>query len=211
MTEESHTPLPEKGEKAFKKQKPEKKKNERGMSPFRRFIHNYGYLFVTVAVMVALFRGVFLLGFVTSGSMEPTLPTHSVFLGWHLSYLVGDPQPDRGDIMLFTSDELGETLVKRVIGLPGDTVSFDGGCVYVNGELLEEDYLSVQGATYPQNQGDSFTVPEDRVFLLGDNRNNSLDSRYWQDPFIPISNMQARAMVDFSLLPNNTWFGVRGV
>ena len=98
---------------------------------FRRFMRSYGYLFTTVIVMLVLFRGIFLLGFVTSGSMESTLPTHSVFLSWHLSYALGDPMPERGDIVLFDSDELGQTLVKRVVGLPGETVSFRDGQVLV--------------------------------------------------------------------------------
>lgn len=197
--------------KPIKPEKPEKGKNERGMSPMRRFFHNYGYLFVTVAVMLVLFRGIFLLGFVTSGSMETTLPTHSVFLGWHLSYLIGDPKPERGDIVLFSSDELGETLVKRVVALPGETVTFSDGYVWVDGTQLEEAYLPVKGITYPQTQGDTFVVPEDYVFMLGDHRDNSLDSRYWQDPYVPITNIQARALVDISLWPGNTWIGVRRV
>lgn len=203
--------LPQKAEKLEKPEKPEKETNERGKVAFGRFMRNYGYLFTTVIVMLVLFRGIFLLGFVTSGSMESTLPTHSVFLSWHLSYALGDPMPERGDIVLFDSDELGQTLVKRVVGLPGETISFQNGQVLVNGSALEETYLPVQGITYPQNEEDSFTVPDGCVFLLGDHRDNSLDSRFWQDPFIPVSNIRARALVDISLWPGNTWLGVRRV
>lgn len=182
-----------------------------GKSPVGVFFHKYGYLVVTTLVMVVLFRGIFLLGFVTSGSMETTLPTHSVFLSWHLSFLLSDPVPERGDIVLFKSDELGEDLVKRVIGVPGDTISFSDGYVYVNGERLTEDYLPVQGITYPATDCDTFTVPEGCIFLLGDHRDNSLDSRYWDQPYIPVSNILSRAMVDISLLPGNSWIGVRAV
>lgn len=209
--EKDRRELPEKGQKSGKPEKPEKKTNERGKMTFGAFMRSYGYLFVTVAVMLALFRGIFLLGFVTSGSMETTLPTHSVFLSWHLSYAVGDPVPERGDIVLFDSDELGQTLVKRVVGLPGETVSFQDGRVLINGTALEEQYLPVQGITYPMNEGDSFTVPEGCVFLLGDHRDDSLDSRFWQDPFVSVSNIRARALVDVSLWPGNTWLGVRRV
>ena len=197
--------------KAEKPRKPEKETNARGKLTFGAFLRSYGYLFVTVAVMLALFRGIFLLGFVTSGSMETTLPTHSVFLSWHLSYAMGDPTPSRGDIVLFDSDELGETLVKRVVGLPGETVSFRDGRVLVDGTALEEEYLPVQEITYPRSEGDSFTVPEGCVFLLGDHRDDSLDSRFWQDPFVSVSNIRARALVDISLWPGNTWLGVRRV
>lgn len=178
---------------------------------FRAFWKNYGYLFTTVIVMVILFRGIFLLGYVTSGSMETTLPTRSVFLSWRLSYLVGDPMPERGSIVLFDSDELDQTLVKRVVGLPGETVSFQDGQVLIDGVALEEKYLPVQGITYPLSDGDTFTVPEGCVFLLGDHRDNSLDSRFWQEPFIPVSNIRSRALVDISLLPGNSWLGVRRV
>ena len=176
-----------------------------------RFLHNYGDLLVTVIVMLVLFRGVFLLGFAASGSMEPALPAHSVFLSWHFSYAVGDPVPERGAVVLITSDELGKTLVKRVVGLPGETVSFQGGKVLINGTVLDETYLPVQEDTYPQNEGDAFTVPTGCAFLLGDHRANYQDSRFWKEPFIPVSKIRARALVDFSLWPGNTWTGVRKV
>lgn len=183
--------------------------NKRGKKAVGRFLHNYGYLIAVVLVLLVLFRGVFLLGFVTSGSMEPTLPEHSLFLSWHLSYAVADSVPERGEIVLFTSDELGQALVKRVVGLPGETVSFQDGQVLINGTALDETYLPDQGITYPRNEGDSFTVPDGCVFLLGDHRDNSLDSRFWQEPFIPVSSIRARALVDLSLWPGNTWRGVR--
>ena len=106
-------------------------------------------------------------------------------------------------------DELDETLVKRVIGLPGETVSFDGGYVYIDGQKLDEDYLTVQGNTYPAQEGDTFTVPEGCVFVMGDHRDDSLDSRFWDDPFVPMENLKGRALVDLSFLPGNTWLGIR--
>lgn len=208
---EEYRGRPESSQKPEKRVKRRRRTNRSATTPLGRFFHNYGYLVITVAVMLTLFRGIFILGFVTSGSMETTLPTHSVFLGWHLTYLTGDPVPERGDIVLFDSDELGETLVKRVVALPGETVTFSGGNVWINGTELQEDYLPVKEITYPQTEGDHFTVPDGCVFLLGDHRDNSLDSRFWQDPFIPMSNIRARALVDISLWPGNTWIGVRRV
>jgi signal peptidase I len=81
--------------------------------------------------------------------------------------------------------------------------------VLINGAALDETYLPDQGITDPRNEGESFTVPDGCVFLLGDHRDNSLDSRFWLEPFIPVSSIHARALVEFSLWPDNTWCGVR--
>lgn len=184
---------------------------ERKETPVGRFFHRYGYLVVTVAVMVVLLKGVFNLAYVPSGSMEPTLPTRSVFLGLRLPWLLGNPTPDQGDIMMFYSQEYQEVMVKRVIGLPGQTVSFADGVVLVDGRVLEEDYLPAGTETWPRQEGDSFTVPEGCVLLLGDHRNNSQDSRYWENPYMPLEALRAKALVDISLLPGNTWIGLRGL
>ena len=109
----------------------------------------------------------------------------SLFLSLRLPWLAAEPEPAQGDIMMFYSQEFDEILVKRLIGLPGQTVTFAGGAVLIDGEPLEEDYLPAGTETWPGTAGGTLTVPEDTVLLLGDNRGNSLDSRYWENPFIP--------------------------
>ena len=183
--------------------------NKTDKARLRRLWDNYGYLVITAVVVVVLFRGILALAYVPTGSMEPTLPTRSMFLGVRLPYLAGDPVPERGDIVMFYNEELDEVLVKRVIGLPGETVSFDGGHVLIDGVVLEEPYLTAGLATYPVEEGAVYTVPEGHIFLLGDNRGSSLDSRWWGDPYISLSDIQARALVSISLLPGNTWLGIR--
>ena len=91
------------------------------------FWNNWGYLIVTVAVIVVLFKVIFQLSWVPSGSMETTIPEDTLLISWQLPYMVSDPTPQRGDIVTFWSDELGKVLVKRVIGLPGDTITFADG------------------------------------------------------------------------------------
>lgn len=162
-------------------------------------------IFILAAVFV-VFKFILQLAWVPSGSMETTLPTRSLLVGWRLSYLVADPMPERGDIVTFWSDELNKVLVKRVIGLPGDTITFNGGYVYINGEQLDEPYLPAQGITECDS---TFTVPEGCFFPMGDNRTGSLDARSWNDPYVPASMIQAKPFLAVSIGSSQSWQGVR--
>lgn len=98
---------------------------------------------------------------------------------------------DRGDIVVFKSEEFEDLLLKRVIGLPGDKVTIDDkGIVYINGEALDEPYVKNQKAEERE-----FNVPEGKFLMLGDNRANSNDSRYWSNPYIDGSEIKAEARV----------------
>ena len=180
------------------------------VSRARRLWNDYGYLLVTVAVVFLLFRVVLQLSYVPTGSMETTIPTKSLLIGFRLPYVVSDPVPVRGNIVTFWSDEEQTVLVKRVIGLPGDTVSFSGGYVYINGQRLEEEYLDQQGGTISPDQS-SFTVPEGCLFFLGDNRSGSNDARYWEESYIPVGNVKARVLLAISLTGGSSWQGVRAI
>ncbi len=137
---------------------------------------------IVVAVVLALFidNVIIINATVPSGSMEKTIMTGDRVLGFRFSYWFSDPQ--RGDIVVFKypiDDALGENtkFIKRIIGLPGETVEIKDGSVYIDGEKLEEDYIN--GTWTVENDGFVFNVPEDEYLMLGDNRNNSSDSRYW--------------------------------
>ena len=160
-------------------------------------------LFVLTLV---LFKVIFQLSWVPSGSMETTIPEDTLLISWQLPYMVSDPTPQRGDIVTFWSDELGKLLVKRVVGLPGDEITFQDGYTYINGEMLDESYLPRQGIT---QCSDSFLVPEGCVFFMGDNRTGSNDARFWKQPYISVDNIRAKVMVGISVLPDNSWRGVR--
>lgn len=179
-------------------------------SGFAAFWSDFGYLIVTAVVVVLVFRVLLQLSWVPSGSMETTIPKKTLLISWQLPYVMGDPVPERGNIVTFWSDELDKLLVKRVIGLPGDTVSFSGGYVYVNGQRLEEDYLDQQGGTISPNQS-SFTVPEGCLFFLGDNRSGSNDARYWEESYIPVGNVKAHVLLAISLTGGSSWQGVRAI
>ena len=172
----------------------------------KRFWKEWGEVVLILAAVFVVFKFIIQIAWVPSGSMETTLPTNSAMLGWQLPYLVADPMPQRGDIVTFWSDELGKVLVKRVIGLPGDVITFADGYVYVNGEQLDEPYLMAQGMTECDK---TFTVPEGCFFPLGDNRTGSWDARSWDDPYIPVSAIQAKPFVVISIGSGQSWQGVR--
>lgn len=120
-------------------------------------------------------------------SMRPTLKPGEFLLVNKLAYRVGEI--GHGDIIVFHYPlNPQEDYIKRVIGVPGDEVIVRGGEVFVNGQRLEEDYIMA-----PPGYEDSWVVPEDEVFVLGDNRNQSSDSHSWG--FVPFQNIVGRAMV----------------
>ena len=183
---------------------PEAKKKEKWT--LKRFWKEWGEVVLILAAVYVVFKFIIQIAWVPSGSMETTLPTKSAMLGWQLPFVVADPVPERGDIVTFWNEELNKVLVKRVIGLPGDEISFSGGYVYVNGEQLEEPYLMAQGVT---ECDETFTVPEGCFFPLGDNRTGSFDARFWETPYIPVSAIQAKPFVVISIGDSQSWQGIR--
>ena len=133
---------------------------------------------IVIAVVFVLTQFVIINVRVPSGSMENTIMTKDRLIGFRFSYWFDEPQ--RGDIILFSYpvDEK-QTYIKRVIGLPGETVEIRDGKIYIDGssEPLEEDYLK-ETWTW-ENDGYTFNVPEGCYFVLGDNRNDSEDGRFW--------------------------------
>lgn len=106
-------------------------------------------------------------------SMEPNLHTGQRLIVEKISYRFDTPH--RGDIVVVDIDGFDVPLIKRVIGLPGETVEVRNNYVYINGEILSEEYLPV----LRQRSYGPYLVPEDEVFVMGDNRNVSNDSRYF--------------------------------
>ena len=118
---------------------------------------------------------------VPTGSMISTIMIGDRLIGNRLAYLFSDPE--RGDIVMFPyPDNEEEIYIKRVIGVPGDTVQVKEGVLYLNGEVFEEDYLNEP--MKKEEDTELFTVPEGCYFMMGDNRNHSWDSRYWEHPFV---------------------------
>lgn len=162
-----------------KEQETENNKTEEKKGDMRKEVVSWVRMFVIViAVVFVLTQFVIINVRVPSGSMENTIMTKDRLIGFRFSYWFDEPQ--RGDIILFSYpvDEK-QTYIKRVIGLPGETVEIRDGKIYIDGssEPLEEDYLK-ETWTW-ENDGYTFKVPEGCYFVLGDNRNDSEDGRFW--------------------------------
>jgi signal peptidase I len=142
--------------------------------------------------------------YIPSGSMLPTLQINDRLIIDKVSYRFANPV--RGDIVVFNPpDKLGskDAYIKRLIGLPGDRVEVkDGGTVYINGKAIAEKYVSERAKyvwTKTESSDSDFTpniiVPKDHYLVLGDNRNNSLDSHYWG--FVAKDHLIGKAVVRF--------------
>lgn len=160
---------------------------------------------ILIAVIITLFLRAFIIEgiYVASASMEPTLP-----LGTNLfveKITLRFRAPKRGDIIVFPSPMgNGRDLIKRVIGLPADEIEIKKKIVYINGQELVEKYVQytrkneiLEGDNLP-----AIIVPEGKLFVLGDNRDESGDSRDWKDAstnehiyFIPIDTIKGRIVV----------------
>ena len=139
---------------------------------------------------------------VPTGSMENTVPVGSRIIGFRLYYLFEEPQ--RGDIVIFKfPDDEKKDYLKRIIGLPGDTVDIVDGKVYINGSdvPLDEPYLSEE----PVGSYGPYVVPENCYFMMGDNRNYSNDSRFWDTTYVTRDELVAKAFIMY--YPNFKWLG----
>jgi signal peptidase I len=134
---------------------------------------------------------------VESISMQPTLYPGDYVIVNKLAYRFNH-RPDRGDVIVFRYPPDPEAIpyIKRIIGLPGDQIHIADGKVTVNGQLVVEPYLVVS-----TNRGGDWTVPDGQLFVMGDNRNNSSDSRSWG--FVPLENIIGRAELIY--LPPQHW------
>ena len=156
---------------------------------------------------------------IPSGSMEPTLLVGDHLLVSKSSYgiklpftnvvLVPVTDPDRFDVVVFHFPENDKDMIKRVIGLPGETVAVRGKDVYINGKKLADDpgYFD-EGDNALRPPFGPVTVPEDKFFVMGDNRDHSYDSRFWyggRGGFVSRENILGRAFFIHWSWKDNTW------
>lgn len=128
---------------------------------------------VATAMLIVLVITTFIKPTIVHGSsMDPTLKDGDYLLVSKQAYTFDEPE--RGEIVIFPVEEEDRLYIKRVIGLPGDEISIDSGKVYVNSTEDSQEY-TLDGVT--SGYIDSLVVPEGEIFVLGDNRLNSIDSR----------------------------------
>ncbi len=155
----------------------------------KRILKAIGIYIIFAIIVIILFRTVFMLSLIPSSSMEPTIEVNNVVFSTR--YDVDEEDIERFDILVFIPpDNPDITYIKRVIGLPEETIEVKDGKVYVDGVELDDSFI--KGS---QNQvGDGiYEIPEGCYFFMGDNRNNSKDSRFWNNPYVSVDDIQAKA------------------
>ena len=172
-----------------------------------------------IAVLLALFIRTFIVQAfkIPSGSMEPTLLIGDHILVNKFIYGVKIPfinktlvplgEPKRGDVIVFIyPEDKSKDFIKRTIGLPGDTIQITDKKVTINGRVYDDPhaFYSVKGKVWPDTPGKShlgpLTVPQDHLFVMGDNRDHSYDSRFWG--FVPLESVKGKAFIIYWSWPH---------
>ena len=168
-----------------------KKNNDRANT--KGILKTVGVYAALAIVVIVVFNYVFMLIRIPTENreMENTLAAGDIVI----STRYDKTDIDRYDIMIFVSpDGDPDYLIRRVIGLPGETVVVDEGKVYADGVELDQSFIPERQTT----MGDgTYEVPEGCYFMLGDDRNHSLDSRFWENTYVPAENMVAKARIIF--------------
>ena len=208
-TVESETEKEEKIDTDKKKKKD--KKQEKEEFNFKKELFSWIKIFVVAVVIAFFINNVIIMNAnLPSGSMKNTISEGDRMIGLRTAYWFSDPQ--RGDIVIFENPDYKENgsraddkyYVKRVIGMPGDKVVISNAKVYINDSKtpLNETYLPEE---WTQVNGDEepleYKVPKGCYFLMGDNRNNSSDARFWKNTYVKRSKIIAKA--EFKYWPWN--------
>lgn len=135
--------------------------------------------------VIILSKKIFTINYIPSESMSPTLNVGDIVIGSCLNQEI-----NRYDIIVFHAPNgirttvPNEKLIKRVIGLPGDTVEIKSNHIYINGDVIQDDFCNEM-----ETKDATFVVPDNEYFVMGDNRNNSYDSRFWNGIYVKKSDI----------------------
>ncbi|AGW13581.1 signal peptidase I [Megalodesulfovibrio gigas] len=177
------------------------------MTPrWQKMLKEYAEALIIAFVLAMFIRAFVVQAFtIPSGSMLQTLQIGDYLLVSKLSYGIKVPfthsyltmwaTPEHGDIIVFENpNDPSKDFIKRVIGMPGDTIEIKDKKVYRNGQALDESYVQFVDPNVvmgPRDHKDPIVVPDGNYFVMGDNRDDSLDSRFWG--FVPVGNLRGKA------------------
>lgn len=197
-----------------KKDNPENKKEEKNL--VRTILDYVVTLGIVVVIGLVVFNFILVNADIPSGSMENTIMTGERIFGNRLAYNFSDPE--RYDIVIFKyPDDESQLFIKRIIGMPNETVIITKGKVYTvstasvpegtsDEELIENPELiegtvclddSFIAEAMDESYSGVFQVPENSYFMLGDNRNHSRDSRYWNNPYVAREKIIGKALLRY--------------
>lgn len=180
-----------------------KQKTDEEHIDWKRELKSILYTIVVTVVVVFLLKTYIIINAtVPTGSMENTILPGDNIMGFRVSYLF--EEPERGDVIFFYfPDDESKKYVKRIIGLPGEKVVISNAKIYINdSEIpLEEPYLKEEWTVGIGPY--EFYVPDGCYFVLGDNRNSSVDAREWQNPYVATEKIIGKAI--FTYYPFNRW------
>ena len=180
----------------MEQEKKTKEKKEKPKKSLQREIFEWVMVFVVAAALAFVVRTfIFEPVRVDGSSMLNTLENNEFMIATKFDYLAGDPE--RFDVVIcdYPNTDDGMYRVKRVIGLPGETVTIRDGKVYINDatEPLRDDFCPET----PVGDFGPYEVPEGCYFMLGDNRNVSKDSRYWMNPYVEKDKIIGKAFLRY--------------
>lgn len=148
-----------------------------------------GPVVAAIVIVILINKLIFFNVYVPTPSMVPTINPNDKLM---VTRIYNMNKIQRGDIIVFYSEELDERLIKRVIGLPGDHIVIHNGTVNINGSDIKEEYVK-NNADY----NGTFDVPKNKFLFLGDNRAGSADARVWINPYIDEKFIEGKAVFRF--------------
>lgn len=167
--------------------------DEHKQAILHEFLSYVKIIAISLAISLLIVNYIIINARIPSGSMEDSISEGDRLIGFRLSYAFSEPK--RGDVIIFKfPDDESQTFIKRIIGVPGDLIRIKEGELYINGELIHEDYIKE-----PMKKEDfgPYIVPPDSYFCLGDNRNDSNDARFWNNTYVTREQILAKAIFKY--------------